>query len=343
MTNWRNSGMSVIEVSHRGKHWEAEMKEANDRLRHLVGVPENFEILFVAGGASLQFSAIPMNILGNAKRVDYLCTGTWSQKAWEECKRLFPNVEVKSVAGKPPANPIDVPAREKWDVSPEAAYFYYCNNETIQGIQFQNLPDVPAPLVIDMSSDFVSGPITGWEKIGLIFACAQKNFGVSGMSVVIVRKDLLERPLCPYCPITLDYRTQIKNDCMYNTPPTFSIYFANHIFKWIEERGGLAAIYQYNKEKAARIYAAIDNSPHFVNKVKPEWRSIMNIPFFRPNGYEVKDADLDNKFLNYCTAKKLLTLKGHVSVGGFRASIYNACPEEAIDTLIKAIQEFQGF
>jgi len=237
----------------------------------------------------------------------------------------FPGVEVVSVAGNPPANPIDVPAREKWNVSPEAAYFYYCNNETIQGIQFHELPDVPAPLVIDMSSDFVSAPITGWEKIGLIFAFAQKNFGVSGMSIVIVRKDLLKRPLKPFCPITLDYNTQIKNDCMYNTPPTFAIYFANHIFKWIEEMGGLQAMFEYNKKKAQRLYDAIDQSPHFLNKVKPEWRSIMNIPFFRPDGYENKNDELDTKFLSHCTSKKLLTLKGHVSVGGFRASIYNAC------------------
>ena len=344
MTNWRNTGMSVIEVSHRGKPWMAEQKEATDRLRTLLNIPENFHILFTAGGASLNFSAIPFNFIGDYKRVDYLLTGTWSKKAFEECKRLnFPGVEVHSVAGAPATNPIDVKPREEWDVSEEAAYFYYCDNETIQGIEFPKFPDVPAPLIIDMSSNFLSRPITEWEKVGCIFACAQKNFGLAGMSVVIVRKDLLERPCKPFCPITLDYRTQVKFDCMYNTPPTFGIYFANHVFKWIEEKGGLAFMDEYNKKKAARLYQAIDENPNFVNKVKPEWRSRMNIPFFRPDGYENKDVDKDAKFVSFCAERKLLTLKGHVSVGGFRASIYNACPEEAVDALIKALGEWQGW
>jgi len=343
MTNWRNTGMSVIECSHRGKAWMTEQKEAGDRLRSLLNVPDNFHILFVAGGASLQFSAIPYNLIGEHKRVDFLCTGNWSKKAYEECHRLFPDIDCHLVAGQAPKNPIEVPERSTWDVSKDSAYFYYCDNETIQGIEFKELPDVPAPLVIDMSSNFLSRPITQWEKIGCIIACAQKNFGCSGLTVVIVRKDLLERPLKPGCPITLDYRTQVKNDCLYNTPPTFSIYFANHVFKWIEEKGGVAALDAINKRKAEKLYKAIDESPHFVNRIKPEWRSIMNIPFFRPDGYEKMDLDADAKFVKFCEGKKLMTLKGHKTVGGFRASIYNACSEEAVDTLIAAIKEWPGF
>ena len=342
MTNWRGSGMSVIEISHRSKEWDAEQKETVQRLRTLLKVPENFEILFVAGGASLQFSAIPFNFIGDAKRVEYLTTGTWSTKAYQEAVRLnFPGVEVVQVAGKPATNPIDVAPRDKWNVSPEAAYFYYCDNETIQGIEFAEFPDVPAPLIIDMSSNFLSKPITQWEKVGCIFACAQKNFGVAGMSVVIIRKDLLERPCKPFCPITMDYRTQVKANCMYNTPPTFAIYFANHIFKWIEEKGGLEAIAKFNKEKSDKLYKAVDESPIFFNKVKPEWRSRMNVPFFR--SYEENVPEIDAKFITFCGGRKIKTIKGHVSVGGFRASIYNSCTMEAIDALIAAIKEFPGF
>ena len=344
MTNWQGTGMSVIEISHRGKAWSAEQKDAEERLRSILNVPENFKILFLAGGASLNFSAIPFNFLGDYKKVDYLVTGTWSNKAYQECVRLnFPGVDVHLVAGKPETNPIDVKPRDQWEVSEDAAYFYYCDNETIQGIEFTKLPDVPAPLVIDMSSNFLSKPITEWNKIGCVYACAQKNFGCAGMSVVIVREDMLERPLKPFCPITLDYRIQVKNGCMYNTPPTFSIYFANLIFKWIQKQGGLEVMDALNKKKSAKLYEAVDKSPHFVNRIKPEWRSRMNVPFFRPDGYENKDVEKDAKFVNYCAERKLLTLKGHATVGGFRASIYNACPEEAVDALIKAINEWQGW
>lgn len=346
MTNWKGTGMSVIECSHRSAAWMEENAEVADRLRRLLNVPENFEILFVAGGASLQFSAIPFNLIGDFKKVDYLITGTWSKKAYDECKRLaFPGVEVHSVGPLPlPANPIDLPDKAQWNFSEDAAYCYVCDNETIQGIQMKTLPDAPAPLVVDMSSDFLSRPITEWEKIGLCFACGQKNFGCAGMSVVIVRKDLLERKLMPYCPITMDYRTQVASKCLYNTPPTFAIYFANLVFKWIEKQGGLEAVSKRNEEKAAKVYKAIDDSPYFVNKINPEVRSTMNCPFFRqPDGYEVKKPELDKKFIDFAATKQCSTLKGHVSVGGFRASIYNAMTDEGIDALVKAIEEFPGF
>lgn len=346
MTNWKGSGMSVIEHSHRGKYWQEENDDVNKRIRRILEVPDNFEILLVAGGASLQFSAIPFNLLGDFKKVDYVITGNWSKKAFQECQRLeFEGVEVRNVCGMPPTNPIEIPDRSKWNLSDDAAYCYICSNETIQGIQFQTFPDVKVPLVIDMSSELFSRRITEWNKIGLIFACAQKNFGVSGMTVVIVRKDLLEsRKLRPHCPITLDYRIQVQNKCLYNTPPTFAIYFANLIFKWIEKKGGIAKLEEINRKKAAKLYEAIDKSQYFENRVKPEYRSIMNVPFFRkPDGYEVKNPELDSQFLNVCTSKKLLTLKGHATVGGFRASIYNAMPEEGIEALVNAIKEFPGF
>ena len=345
LTNWQHTGMSIIEHSHRGKWWSAENDDVNNRIRKLLSVPDNYEILLVAGGASLQFSVIPFNLIGDFKKVDYVVTGTWSKKAYEECKRLnFPNVEVRSVCGMPPANPIEIPERSTWDISPDAAYCYICSNETIQGIQFKELPDVPTPLVIDMSSELFSRQITEWNKIGLIFACAQKNFGVSGMSIVIVRKDLLERNLLPHCPLTLDYRLQAKEKCLYNTPPTFAIYFANLIFKWIEKNGGIKKIEERNIEKAKRVYEAIDKSHLFENRVKPQFRSMMNVPFFRkPDGYEVKNQDLDNKFINYCTSRKIYAIKGHASVGGFRASIYNAMTDEGISALIDAIHNFGGF
>lgn len=343
MLNWNNSGMSCIECSHRGPAWMKEMEDTNARIRKMLNVPANFKIILASGGASLQFSAIPMNIIGDAKKVDFMVTGTWSQKGLDECKRLFPNVECNMVVPKPPANPTEIPDRSTWKVSEDAAYFYYCDNETIQGIEFPKFPDVPSPLVIDMSSNFLSKPITEWNKVGLIFACAQKNFGCAGVTVVIVREDLLERKPCSFIPVTLDYRVQLKADCMYNTPPTFPIYFANLVFKWVEKNGGVEGMLERNKIKAAKVYKAVDESPHFVNKVKPEFRSLMNVPFFRPDGYEKKDPDTDAKFINFAKARKIQTIKGHQSVGGFRASIYNACTDEAIDALIAAINEWTGF
>lgn len=346
MTNWQNSGMSIIESSHRGKNFAAENIDVNNRVRRLLAVPDNFEILFLAGGASLQFSAIPFNLIGNYKKVDYVVTGTWSKKAFQECQRLgFEGVDVNLVCGLPPLNPVEIPNRSTWNLSTDAAYCYICANETIQGIQFQSFPDVPSPLVIDSSSELFSRKITEWEKIGLIYGCAQKNFGLSGMTIVIVRKDLLaERKLLPHCPLTLDYRLQMEHQCMYNTPPTFAMYFSNLIFKWIEKNGGIAKLEEINRRKASRLYEAIDSSKYFENRVKTEFRSMMNVPFFRtPDGYEVKNDELDNKFLQYCEERKLVSLKGHSTVGGFRASIYNAMSEEGVNALIAAIHDFQGF
>jgi phosphoserine aminotransferase len=344
ITNWRGTGMSVLEISHRSPEWLAENRDVNDRIRRLLNVPNNFEIVFVAGGASLQFSAIPFNFIGNYAKVDYLVTGTWSKKAYEECKRLnFPGVDVNLVGPPIPSNPTQIPSEETWALSSDAAYCYICSNETIQGLQFAKLPDVPAPLIVDMSSEFLSRPITEWQKIGCAFSCAQKNFGAAGMSVVIIRRDLLERPLKPFCPVTMDYREQVKAHSLYNTPPTFAIYLANLVFKWVEKEK-FEKIVEINKEKAARLYKAIDNSPFFENRVTKHARSVMNVTFFRaPDGYSTKNEQADRKFLAFAEERGLVQLAGHASVGGFRASIYNAMPIEGIDALVKAIEEFPGF
>jgi phosphoserine aminotransferase len=343
ITDWQASGMSVLEISHRSPQWLAENDDATARIRRLLEIPPNFEIVFVAGGGTLQFSAIPFNFLGNYDRVDYLVTGTWSKKAYEECKRLnFPDVEVHLVSPIA-ANPISLPVIDPTKLSSDAAYCYICLNETIQGIQFAKLPDVPAPLVIDMSSEFLSRPIGEWEKIGCIFACAQKNFGEAGMTIVIIRKDLLERPLKPYCPVTLDLRVQVQAKSLYSTPPSFPIYMANMIFKWVEKQG-LGELAKVNQEKAAKLYKAIDQSAFFENPVSPDVRSVMNVTFFRkPNGHLIKNDQADRKFLSFAEERGIVSLGGHQSVGGFRASIYNAMTVEGIDALVKAIEEFPGF
>jgi phosphoserine aminotransferase len=246
--DWKGTGMSVLETSHRSADWDAQMDEARSRLRALLNIPQSHIILFVAGGASLQFSAIPFNFIGEFTKVDYLVTGHWSNLAYEECKRLsFSGVNVHIVAPIPKKASTSIQPKQTWTVSDDAAYFYMCSNETIEGVQFREFPNVPAPLVIDMSSDFLSRPINNWQRIGCVFACAQKNFGIAGMTVVIVRNDLLQRPLLPFCPLTLDFRIQEKHSSMYNTPPTFPIYFANLVFKWIQERGGVHEMQRINR------------------------------------------------------------------------------------------------
>lgn len=342
--NWQGTELSILEQNHRSPAWGALMDDTRAKLRSLLHIPQSHTILFVAGGASLQFSAIPFNFIGNATKVDYFVTGHWSNLAYEECQRLnFPGVDVHLVVPPPKGLATNIPTHELWQFSDNAAYCYICSNETIEGVQFHHFPNVKAPLIIDMSSDFLSRPITNWDKIGCIFACAQKNFGIAGISVVIVRKDLLERPLKPFCPLTLDFRVQEKHESMYNTPPTFPIYFANTVFKWIEENGGVTEIQSINREKAAMLYDAIDRSPHFVNNVEKNVRSEMNIPFFRADAGETRDDAIDTHFLSFCGKRNLLTLKGFNTVGGYRASIYNAMPMAGVEALIKAIQEFPGF
>jgi phosphoserine aminotransferase len=320
------------------------MDDARNRLRGLLNIPDSFTILFVAGGGSLQFSAVPFNLLGDAPVVNYFVSGYWSNLAYEECKRLdFPGVEVRLVAPLPKGMATDIVSKDMWQFSDDAAYCYICSNETIEGVQFKEFPAAPSPLVIDMSSDFLSRPINDWSNIGCIFAAAQKNFGIAGMSVVVVRSELLNRRLKPFCPLTLDYRTQAKCTSMYNTPPVFPIYVANVVFKWIKTQGGVEEVQRINREKALRLYAALDRSQCFENRVQTSVRSEMNIPFFRIANHSMRDDQKDAIFVKFCEKRGLLNLKGFSTVGGFRASIYNAMPIEGVNALISAIGDFPDF
>jgi phosphoserine aminotransferase len=342
--DWKGTGFSVFEQSHRSLSWETEMDDVRNRLRSILNIPDSFAVLFMAGGGSLQFSAVPFNLLGDAPTVDYFVTGHWSNLAYEECKRLdFPGVDVRLVATPPKGMATDIASKEGWTFSDDAAYCYVCSNETIEGVQFKEFPDAPAPLVIDMSSDFLSRPIKNWSNVGCIFAAAQKNFGIAGMSVVIVRCDLLGRKLKPFCPLTLDYRIQMKCGSMYNTPPVFPIYVANVVFKWIEEQGGVEEVEKINEVKAKKIYSAIEESRWFENTVAQAVRSDMNIPFFRAGTDGMRDDVTDAAFLKFCEKRGLMNLKGFGTVGGYRASIYNAMPMEGVEALAKAIRDFGGF
>jgi phosphoserine aminotransferase len=320
------------------------MLDVQTRLRSLLNIPDSFSILFVAGGASLQFAAIPFNLIGDAPAVDYFVTGHWSNLAYEECKRLdFPGVEVRLVVPQPNGMSTGIPSKGEWTLSDNAAYCYICSNETIEGVQFKEFPEISVPLVIDTSSDFLSRPIKNWSKIGCIFAAAQKNFGIAGLSVVIVRSELLTRTVKPFCALTLDYRIQVKCGSMYNTPPVFPIYVANVVFKWLEEQGGIEAIERINHEKAEKLYAAIDRSRILENRVAEGVRSDMNIPFFRVSNESAMDKMTDSIFLEFCEKRGLVNLNGFRSVGRFRASIYNAMVEDGVDRLVKAIDQFPGF
>jgi phosphoserine aminotransferase len=342
-TNWQGTGFSVVEQSHRSPTWESKMDEVHTRLRALLSIPDSFTILFMAGGGSLQFSAVPFNLLGDAATVDYFVTGHWSNVAYEECKRLnFSGVEVHLVVPPPKGMATDIPSEDEWSFSDDAAYCFICSNETIEGVQFKEFPRAPVPLVIDMSSDFLARPIEDWSNIGCIFAAAQKNFGIAGMSVVIVRSEWLMRQLKPFCPLTLDYRTQAKCLSMYNTPPVFPIYVASVVFKWIEEQGGVEVLQTVNREKAVKLYEAIHRSVWFENRVQINVRSDMNIPFFRKASRR-RDDKIDGLFVSFCEKRGIVNLQGFRTVGGYRASIYNAMPMEGVEALVKAIEDFPGF
>jgi phosphoserine aminotransferase len=264
--------------------------------------------------------------------------------AYEECKRLdFPGVDVGLVATPAKRMATDIAPSEQWTFSDDAAYCYIFSNETIEGFQFKEFPDAAAPLVIDMSSDFLSHPIKNWSNVGCIFAAAQKNFGIAGMSVVIVRSDLLGRKLKPFCLLTLDYRVQVKCASMYNTSPVFPNYVANVLFKWIEEQGDVEEVQRIDEVKADKVYAAIEESRWFENRVAQAVRSDMNIPFFRAGTDGIRDDATDAAFLMFCERRGLVNLKGFATVGGYRASIYNAMPMEGVDALVKAIRDFPGF
>ena len=332
LLDWQSKGMgSIMEMSHRSKEFVAVAEEAEADLRTLMAIPENYKILFLQGGASSQFSAIPLNLLGENKEADYFNTGAWSKKAIAEAKRY---ASVNIVASSEAENFTCVPQKNSWQLNPNAAYVHYTPNETIGGVEFSEIPDVGnVPLVADMSSTILSKPVDV-NRFGVIYAGAQKNIGPAGLTVVIVREDLLGKSL-PVCPAMLDYKTAADNDSMYNTPPTFSWYLAGLVFEWLIDLGGLNEMASINERKAKSLYSAIDNSAFFSNPVAIENRSLMNVPFILAN------SDLDKTFLQEAEKAGLFNLKGHRSVGGMRASIYNAVPEEAVDALISFMSDFE--
>ena len=331
MLEWRGSGMCVAEMSHRGKEFMSIAAQAEADLRELLAVPTNYKVLFLQGGASTQFAAVPMNLLRGAASADYLNTGSWSKKAISEARRYG---EVKVVASTEGERFTRAPRQDELTLSADAAYVHYTPNETIEGVEFPYVPDVgDKPLVADMSSTILSRPIDV-SRFGLIYAGAQKNIGPAGLVIVIVREDLLGHTL-PATPTMLDYKVQADNDSMYNTPPTYAWYLAGLVFEWLKGLGGLEAMGRINARKAELLYKVIDDSGFFKNPVEPGSRSWMNVPFTLAN------SELDDTFIKEAKAANLTTLKGHRSVGGMRASIYNAMPQEGVEALVGFMQEFE--
>ncbi|HWU82445.1 MAG TPA: 3-phosphoserine/phosphohydroxythreonine transaminase [Methylophilaceae bacterium] len=331
LLDWHGSGMSVMEMSHRGKAFMGIAAEAEADLRELMAIPANYKVLFLQGGAHSQFSMIPMNLLRGRTRADYLDSGLWSVKAIEEARRYC---EVNVVASSRDRNYTYAPAQEQWRLDPDAAYVHYTSNETIGGVEIFWTPDTgEIPLVADMSSHILSRPIDV-SKFGLIYAGAQKNIGPAGLTIVIVRDDLIGQTL-PGTPTMFDYKIHADNDSMYNTPPTYGIYIAGLVFKWLKAMGGLSAMEKTNILKADMLYDYLDSTDFYEAPVAKENRSRMNVPF------RIADASLDATFLARAAEQGLLQLKGHKLVGGMRASIYNAMPVEGVTTLVGFMKDFE--
>ena len=330
MLDWRGAGMSVMEMSHRGKAFISIAEQAEADLRRLLGVPTDYRILFLQGGATAQFAFVPMNLAAADAVVDYVNTGAWSKKAISEAKRLC-RVNVAADAGAPYCS---IPPVTDWRLSGDAAYVHYTPNETIGGVEFDFIPDVgEVPLVADMSSTILSQPIDV-ARFGLIYAGAQKNIGPAGLTVVIVRKDLLGKAR-PGTPGVFDYAAMAESGSMLNTPPTYAWYIAGLVLQWLLDRGGLDAIAAANAAKAQTLYAAIDGSAFYANPVQPSARSRMNVPF------TLADPSLDKTFLAEAREHGLVALEGHRSVGGMRASLYNAMPLAGIEALVDFMREFE--
>jgi phosphoserine aminotransferase len=331
LVDWHGCGMSVMEMSHRGKEFMGIAAEAEADLRALMNIPANYKVLFLQGGASAQFAMVPMNLLRGKTSADYLNTGEWSKKAIKEAKK-FGGVNV--VASSEDRNFSYAPAQSAWKLDPNAAYLHYTPNETIGGVEMFWTPETgDVPLVADMSSTILSRPIDV-SKFGLIYAGAQKNIGPAGLTIVIVREDLLGQTVAG-TPTMFDYKIHADADSMYNTPPTFAMYVAGLVFKWVAAQGGLAAMEKINREKANLLYDLLDSTDFYNSPVARENRSLMNVPF------TLKDAALDEAFLKGAKERGLLQLKGHRSVGGMRASIYNAMPKEGVQALADYMREFE--
>lgn len=331
MLNWQDSGMSVMEMSHRGKEFVSIAEKAEADLREILSIPSNYKVLFLQGGASSQFAMVPLNLLGDKATADYINTGAWSKKAIGEAKRYC---TVNIAASTEESNFSRAPTQSELKLDPNAAYVHYTPNETIGGVEFDYIPETgDVPLVADFSSAIISCELDV-SKFGIIYAGSQKNIGPAGLAVVIVREDLIGNAGAS-CPAMFNYKTHLDAESMYNTPPTYTWYFAGLVFNWIKENGGLATMGDINNRKAAKLYAAIDSSDFYTNPVEIRSRSRMNVPFTLPN------AELDSVFLAEAKKEGLVTLKGHRSVGGMRASIYNAMPEEGVDALVTFMAKFE--
>ena len=331
MLDWHGSGMSVMEMSHRGKEFISIADEAQALLRELLAVPANYKVLFMQGGALAENAIVPMNMLRGKSAADYIDTGEWSKKSIKEAQKYCTvNVAASAKAG----GYTSIPPRAEWQLNPDAAYVHICSNETIGGVEYHFTPDVGnVPLVADMSSDILSRSIDV-SQYGLIYGGAQKNIGPAGLTIVIVRDDLIGQAL-PATPSAFDYKTVADNDSMFNTPPTYAIYIAGLVFQWIKDQGGLAAMATHNAAKAALLYDFLDTTTFYSCPVARDCRSLMNVPF------RLKDEKLDEAFIKGAKAKGMVQLKGHRSVGGMRASIYNAMPLDGVKTLVAFMKEFE--
>jgi phosphoserine aminotransferase len=335
MLDWQGSGMSVMEMSHRGKEFMSIAAKVEADLRQLAGIPSNYKVLFLSGGASTQFTMVPMNLLRGRKCASYINTGEWSKKAIQEAGKYC---TVNVAASAEDRNFTYVPAQDTWQLDPDAAYVHYTPNETIGGVEFNQIPDLVSgdsmPLVADMSSSILSRPLDV-SRFGLIYAGAQKNLGPAGLVIVIVREDLLGHAM-PGTPTMFDYKIHADNDSMYNTPPAYAMYMTGLVLEWLKRQGGLAAMEKINIAKAKILYDLLDSSSFYQCPVARPDRSRMNVPF------TLKDVALDAEFLKQAQARGLVQLKGHRSVGGMRASIYNAMPLEGVTALAEFMREFSN-
>ena len=332
MLDWHGSGMSVMEMSHRGKEFMAIYAEAESLLRELLHVPANYKVLFMQGGAIGENAIVPMNLLRGRASADYVDTGDWSKRSIKEARKF---ARVNVAASGEASQFTSIPKQQEWKLDPDAAYVHICSNETIGGVEYHWTPETrDVPLVADMSSNILSRPLDV-SKYGVIYAGAQKNMGPSGLTVVIVRDDLIGQAL-PVTPSAFDYQLQADNDSMFNTPPTYAIYIAGLVFKHLKSLGGLEMVEKANKAKAAVLYDFIDGSSFYANPVAPADRSIMNVPF------KLANSGLDNAFLEGAQQRGMVQLRGHRSVGGMRASIYNAMSIAGVQALVAYMQEFEA-
>ncbi len=331
LINWHGRGCSIMEMSHRGKDFIKVAAQAEQDLRDLLQVPSNYKVLFMHGGGRGQFSAVPLNLLKAGQSADYIVSGAWSKAAAEEAHK-FGTIAVQGINQKVDGIRSLTPA-SAWKINPTSAFVHFCPNETVDGLEFSDVPVTDVPLVADLSSTILSRPIDV-SRYGVIYAGAQKNIGPSGLTLVLVRDDLLP-PVGAHIPGVMDYRLAAENDSMFNTPPTYAWYLAGLVFQWLKRQGGVAAMAQLNQQKAQTLYGYIDQSDFYHNDVDRQYRSWMNVPFF------LADERLNDKFVSDAEQQGLLALKGHRMVGGMRASIYNAMPLEGVQTLVTFMREFE--